>query len=441
MRSSPWCTGTVLVSLLLALPGSAQALETVRILTSAEVNEPVFLTSPAGDDRLFVVQRSGEIVIYEDGAILSTPFLDISNSIAIGSPFGEGGLLGLVFPADYGTGGFFYVYYTSPGFGGDALTSRVSRFRASADRNVADPASELNFYSLGQPFANHNGGTLAIRDSYLYFGLGDGGFADDPGNRAQDNSNDFGQMLRWDISGEVPGSIEAYAYGLRNPFRFSFDRLSGDLYIGDVGQDAMEEIDIQPASDQSFRNYGWDVMEGSFCKGPSPGELPCFDASFSDPAWEYEHSGGGFCSGSVTGGVVYRGNIGEIYGHYFFADYCSERIWSFQWDGDAVLESEVVDRTSELEPAEGRIDDIVAFGEDGFGEMYIVDLGGEIYQVLPEPGAEALAVVLATLGLLARRRRAGTTSGRRPAKARATPLPTWHPPLSAEIQPCCRQSG
>ena len=127
----------------------------------------------------------------------------------------------------------------------------------------------------------------------------------------------------------------------------------------------------------------------------------------------------------MTGGVVYRGNIGEIYGHYFFADYCSERIWSFRWDGDAVLESEVVDRTSELEPAEGRIDDIVAFGEDGFGEMYIVDLDGEIYQVLPEPGAEASAVVLATLGLLARRRRAGPTSGRRPAKARATPSPAW----------------
>jgi glucose/arabinose dehydrogenase len=396
---------TLLLALVLLLPGAAQALQTLRILTSADVSQPVFLASPVGDERLFVVERSGKIVIYQDGALRAMPFLDLRDSVALGSPFGEGGLLGLAFPADYAQSGFFYVYYTSPGALPVALTSRVSRFRVSADPNRAEAASELRFLSLAQPYANHNGGTLAVRDGYLYLGVGDGGSGNDPGERAQDNSNVFGQMVRWSLSGDVPGPLEAYAYGLRNPFRFSFDRSSGDLYIGDVGQDAREEIDIQAAGDHSFRNYGWDVMEGSLCQGPSPGEPACFDASFTPPAWEYFHDESGPCSGSVTGGVVYRGSIREIQGEYFFADYCSNSIWSFRWDGDPVLESEVVDRTDELSPVEGSIENIVAFGEDGFGEMYIVDGTGEVYRVLPEPGREAFAAVLASLAWLARRRR------------------------------------
>jgi len=396
----------LLVSGLLPLAGSVSALEAVRILGPGDVSNPIFLTAPAGDERLFVVERGGRIKLYRDGALLPTPFLDISSTIVEGGFFGgEGGLLGLAFPPDYATRGFFYVYYTSAPVAAGALTSRISRFQVSSNPDQADPSSELNFYSFGQPQPNHNGGTLAVREGYLYFGAGDGGGRNDEDDRAQDNENVFGQMVRWSLGGEVPGPLEAYAYGLRNPFRFSFDRLLGDLYIGDVGQDAREEIDIQAAGDDSFRNYGWNVMEGSVCIDPDPGEPPCFDPSLTAPAWEYPHVGGN-CNGSVTGGVVYRGRIAAIRGHYFFADFCTHDIWSFRWDGDPVLPSEVVDRTSELAPPEGggQIDSIVAFGEDGEGEMYMVDRGGEIYAVLPEPGMGA-AAALATLAGLARRRR------------------------------------
>jgi hypothetical protein len=181
--------------------------------------------------------------------------------------------------------------------------------------------------------------------------------------------------------------------------------LNGDLYIGDVGQNAREEIDIQAGTDTSFLNYAWDVEEGTLCNDPDPTEPPCGSASFTDPMWEYNHSGSGFCSGTVTGGVVYRGAIAAIYGEYFFADYCSDSIWSFDWDGDAVLSDEVIDRTSQLVPPEGTIDRIVAFGEDGFGEMYIVDLGGEIYKVVPEPTLGVLRAGIVLLALLGARRR------------------------------------
>ena len=387
--------GALICVLLLDASSGAQPLGTERILTTSDLDQPLFVGSPAGDGRLFILERTGEILIYKNGSLLGTAFLDISGV----DTTGEGGLLGLAFPADYATSGFFYVYYTSAG-----LTSRVSRFQVSGDPDVADASSELNFFSLSQPFNNHNGGTLAIRGDFLYLGLGDGGSANDPGDRAQDNTNVFGQMVRWNISTGIPGSLQAYAYGLRNPFRFSFDRLNGDLYIGDVGQGAREEINIQIGTDTSFLNYGWDVEEGTLCNDPDPSEPPCGSASFTDPMWQYNHSGSG-CDGSVTGGIVYRGPIAEIYGHYFFADYCLDKIWSFEWDGDAVLSEEITDRPSDFSPPVGTIDDIVAFGEGGFGEMYIVDRGGEVYQVVPEPRLGVLRAGIAVLAILARRRR------------------------------------
>jgi len=396
MRSgSSTCAGALFMVLLLGTSHEAQPVGTERILTKPDLARPMFVGSPAGDDRLFIVERTGEILIYQNGSLLGTPFL----SIQAVDTTSEGGLLGLAFPADYAASGFFYVYYTSAG-----LTSRVSRFQVSADPNVAGASSELNFFSLAQPFNNHNGGTLAIRSGFLYLGLGDGGSANDPGDRAQDNTNAFGQMIRWNISTGTPGSLQAYAYGLRNPFRFSFDRLNGDLYIGDVGQDAREEIDIQAGTDTSLLNYGWDVEEGTLCNDPDPSELPCESTSFANPMWEYDHSGVG-CSGSVTGGVVYRGAIAEIYGHYFFADYCTDNIWSFEWDGDEVVSVEVTNRTSQFSPPAGTLDDIVAFGEDGFGEMYIVDNGGEVYRVVPEPQLGMLRAGIVALAWLASRRR------------------------------------
>jgi glucose/arabinose dehydrogenase len=384
--------------LFLAASSGAQPLGTERILTTSELSQPIFVSAPAGDDRLFILERAGQILIYKNGSLLGTPFLTISSVVTTG----EGGLLGLAFPADYATSGFFYVYYTSAG-----LTSRVSRFQVSGTPDVADASSELNFFSLSQQYNNHNGGTLAIRGDFLYLALGDGGDANDPGDRAQDNTNAFGQMVRWNISTATPGSLQAYAYGLRNPFRFSFDSLNGDLYIGDVGQGAHEEINIQAGTDTSFRNYGWDVEEGTACFDPDPSEPPCGSTSFTDPMWIYDHPASG-CR-SVTGGVVYRGAIAEIYGHYFFADYCSDNIWSFKWDVDAVSSSEVTDRTSQFTPPEGSIDEIVAFGEDGFGELYIVDLGGEIYRVVPEPQLGMLRAGFVALACLAHRRRSRLT--------------------------------
>ncbi len=382
--------------LLLGADSGAQSLGTERILTTSDLDQPIFVTAPASDDRLFILQRAGQILIYENDALLATPFLSIPGVATTG----EGGLLGLAFPADYATSGFFYIYYTAAG-----LTSRVSRFEVSSDPNIASVESEFNFFALSQPFDNHNGGTLAIRGDFLYLGLGDGGGANDPDDRAQDNTDAFGQMLRWNIAGGSPGNADAYAYGLRNPFRFSFDRANGDLYIGDVGQDAREEIDIQLGTDESFLNYGWDVEEGTRCNDPDPSEPPCGSASITDPMWEYAHANVAYCSGTVTGGIVYRGSIAEIYGHYFFADYCMDKIWSFEWDGDAVLSAEIVDRTSQFLPPVGAIENIVAFGEDGFGEMYIVDLSGEIYRVVPEPASGALGAGIAALALLGRRRR------------------------------------
>jgi hypothetical protein len=397
MRSVSWaCAGAFVATLFVGSSAGAQGLGTERILTTSDIDSPVFVAAPSGDGRLFILERAGAIRIYENGSLLGTPFLTIG---AVDTS-GEGGLLGLAFAADYATSGYFYVYYTSAG-----LTSRVSRFQVSADPNLADPASELNFFSLAQPFGNHNGGTLAIRGDFLYLGLGDGGGSNDPDDRAQNNSNLFGQMVRWNIGSGTPGGLETYANGLRNPFRFSFDRLNGDLYIGDVGQDAREEVDIQAGTDTSFLNYGWDVEEGTRCNDADPSESPCGSELFTDPMWEYNHSGIGFCSGTVTGGIVYRGAIAAIYGQYFFADYCSNHIWSFAWDGDAVSSGEVIDRTDEFSPPEGSIDRIVAFGEDGFGEMYIVDLGGEIYKVVPEPNVGALRGSIALLALLADRRR------------------------------------
>jgi hypothetical protein len=389
------CAGVLFTLLFLGSSVGAQGLGTERILTTSDLDAPIFAGAPDGDGRLFILERAGEILIYENGSLLGTPFLSLGGV----DTSSEGGLLGLAFPADYATSGLFYVYYTSAG-----LTSRVSQFQVSGDPNVAVATSELNFYSLSQPFGNHNGGTLAIRGDFLYLALGDGGGANDPSDRAQDNSNAFGQMVRWNISTGTPGSLQAYAYGLRNPFRFSFDRRNGDLYIGDVGQDAREEIDIQAGTDTSFLNYAWDVEEGTRCNDPDPSELPCGSASFTDPMWEYNHSGSGFCSGTVTGGIVYRGEISEIHGQYFFADYCSNTIWSFEWNGDAVLSEEVIDRTSQFSPLDGTIDKIVAFGEDGFGEMYIVDLGGEIYKVVPEPAVGMLPAGIIALALLARQR-------------------------------------
>lgn len=407
-----------------ALPGGAAArLSTERVASGLE--EPLFVTAPEGDGRLFILEKDGVIQLLEDGRVLEPPFLDLRGRVDSGP--GEAGLLGLAFPPDFETGRAFYVYYTGSTDG--ALESRVSRFAVTdTDPGRGDPGSEVILLRLAQPFGNHNGGTLAFGpDGMLYLGLGDGGSAGDPGDRAQDGGTLLGKLLRIDVrfeelrddeiaippdnpfAGDPDVRDEIWALGLRNPYRFSFDRDTGDLYIADVGQDTREEIDVEPRPDPGGgspggRNYGWDVMEGLTCFDPGPDEPECNAPELTLPVFDYANDGGeGSCS--VTGGYVYRGAIASIRGHYFFGDFCSARIWSLVWDGEDGVEGEVVDRTAELEPAQGSIDFISSFGEDGSGELYIVDFGrrsepgsGEVFRVVPEPEPAALSgAALATL--------------------------------------------
>ena len=269
-------------------------------------NQPIYVTH--GDDgsgRLFIVEQVGAVWILDNGILLTQPFLDIGGKISSG---GEQGLLGLAFDPNYKSNGHFFVHYSDPG--GDTV---LARYSVSADPNKADPTSETVILQQNQPFGNHNGGSLAFGpDGYLYLGLGDGGSGGDPLGSGQNTSTLLGKLLRLDVSAlpyTIPddnpfanggGLPEIWAYGLRNPWRFSFDRLSGDLYIGDVGQNAWEEIDYQPAGSKGGENYGWNAMEADHCFR----SFNCNSSSFVAPVAEYDHKKGD-CS--VTGGYVYRG--------------------------------------------------------------------------------------------------------------------------------------
>jgi glucose/arabinose dehydrogenase len=418
----------LLALLALALPGMlprpAAALSTERVLQN--LSSPVFVASPPGDPRLFVVERAGVIRIYANGALLPNAFLDITSEV---NQDGEGGLLSVAFPPDYAASQTFYVYYTADGSGGNPQESRISRFRASPlDPNRSDPLGgtpmEKVLLRVDQPFDNHDGGTVAFGpDGYLYMGFGDGGDANDPLDAGQRTDILLAKMLRLDVSFSnfndgydvpndnpfvgVPGRDEIWALGVRNPFRFSFDRQEHDLYIGDVGQGDREEIDVEPAGDPGGRNYGWDVMEGTGCfsdpDGADPSEPACNSPGLTLPVYDYPHNGP-ICN-SVTGGVVYRGPVSELQGQYLFAEYCSGELFSLVWDGAGGIVGGVVDRTADFAPDAGSIDDPVAFGEDAAGDVYIVDLDGEIFRVAPEPGRAALLATGAALLLGVRVRR------------------------------------
>jgi glucose/arabinose dehydrogenase len=385
------------------------------------LTQPIFVAAPPGDPRLFVVERQGKIRIWDGAQLLEPAFLDIEDRV---DTAGEGGLLGLAFAPDYATSGAFYVYYTADG---SPLESRISRFRADpADPNRAEIQGgdfrEKVLLSLDQPADNHNGGTVAFgNDGFLYMAFGDGGGQGDPQDRAQDGAQLFGKTIRLDVDFSaftddytIPSSNpfdspaddvrdEIWAIGFRNPFRFSFDRTTGDLYVGDVGGSAFEEIDVESADDAGGRNYGWDVKEAEECRDPSPGEPPCDDPGFTDPVHAYARFGSG--GNAVTGGVVYRGSVPELQGLYFFADSSTSNIWTLEWDGGGGIVGGVVDRTDELDPdGPTSIDAIVAFGEDAEGEVYLVDAGGEVFKIVPEPAHALLALTGCSVLAFARRR-------------------------------------
>jgi glucose/arabinose dehydrogenase len=357
-----------LLAITLLVPGKKALAGLAADLHVSGLDFPVFATAPPGDPRLFIVERVGRIRVFSQGTLLPTPFLDISSQVSDG---GERGLFGLAFSPDYGVDGFFYVYYTN--LDGNSV---VSRFEVSAGNpDAADPASELLLMPpIVQPAANHNGGTIAFSpaDGFLYFAPGDGGGPNDPDERSQDPAQLLGKMLRIDVTGVLP--VEIWASGLRNPYRFSFDRDTGDLWIADVGQRQREEIDLEPAGDPGGRNYGWDVMEGTLCNTVDPAPAPpCNDPSLTLPLYEYSHADGN-CS--ITGGFLYRGAIAELRGHYVFGDFCSSRIWTL--DPAIAL---ATDRSAELGAAAAAAFQLVGFGEDAAGELYVIHSGGDVFRI------------------------------------------------------------
>ena len=337
-----------------------------------------------GDDRLFVIERDGRIRIIEaDGTVLPTPFLDINPRVNSGQS--EQGLLGLAFHPDYLNNGFFYVYYTDNG-----EDTQVSRFSVSAtDPNVADPNSELKMLDANQPFWNHNGGCLKFGpDGYLYITLGDGGSGGDPQGNGQNRQTFLGKMLRIDVDNGTPYSIpsgnpfadddftldEIWALGLRNAWRYSFDRITGDVWIGDVGQNSWEEIDFQPANSAGGENYGWRCYEGDH----SYNTAGCADMSMMTfPVFEYSNSLAQGCS--VTGGFVYRGcEMPGLFGHYLFTDYCTGKFWSITPDGSDW-------KTVEL--ANLNDNNFSAFGESSKGELFVVGHGnGTVSRIVSTSG-------------------------------------------------------
>jgi glucose/arabinose dehydrogenase len=340
---------------------------------------PVFVTAPAGDPRLFVVEKTGRVRIVEEERVLPAPFLDLSDEVSNGS---EQGLLSLAFHPDYASNGRFFVNYTDR-----AGDTRIVEFRVSSDADRADPAPVRTILTVDQPFSNHNGGlALFGPDGMLYIGMGDGGSGGDPEENAQNLGTLLGKLLRIDVDGAVPYTVpadnpfveqagargEIWAYGLRNPWRFAFDRESDDLTIADVGQNRFEEVNAVRGAGRGL-NYGWDVMEGNACFEPGEG---CDRSGLTLPVVVYDHGDG--CS--VTGGYVYRGSaISSLRGIYFYSDYCGGFIRSFRFDGSRASDER---RWPELEPPGGDRQ-VTSFGEDAAGELYLTTDGGSVYKIVP----------------------------------------------------------
>lgn len=405
-------------SLAITLSAAAARGETTVFLEriASGLARPVYVAPAPGDDsRLFIVeQHTGQIRILNtsNNSINATPFLDI-DGLATGN---EQGLLGLAFHPDYASNGRFFVNLTVSGSG----TTEIREYQRSANPNVASPTF-TRLLSYTQPQANHNAGWMAFnpqiapgQSQYLYIASGDGGGGGDTGTghtsgtgNAQDiSSNLLGKMLRIDVDGDdfpadanrnyaIPpsnpfvgadGDDEIWSYGLRNPWRNSFDRATGDLWIADVGQGTREEVNFQPANSAGGENYGWRVMEGTLCfSGGDP--IPCNDPRFTPPIHQYNHdASGGF---SITGGYVYRGPVDALRGLYFFTDYVSSKIWAFRYDG--ATKTDFAEWTPRFVTDAGSATSLSSFGEDNAGNLYLVSLNGEIHRV--RSAGEVAAIV------------------------------------------------
>jgi glucose/arabinose dehydrogenase len=396
------------------------------------LSEPLFLSQPAGDDRLFVMQRAGQLRVIDGGVLQVANYLSISGDI---TQVGEGGLLGLAFAPDFATSGVMYVNYTTPSGAAGGMDTVIQRI------TVADPGGSTSgsltretILRFGQPFNNHNSGWIGFAPGdtagqYLVIPTGDGGSGNDPGNRAQTLDNFFGKVLRLDVSGgdDFPADSnrnyavppdnffaadgnnatlgEIMAFGVRNPYRNSFDRDSGDLYLGDVGQSLREEVSVMPAGVQG-QNFGWRIREGDIDNPGTSGTLDPEDRV--DPIFDYARSDAGdgtpVLGATIIGGYVYRGQLlGPAYeGLYFFGDFITGRFFTI--DPEATnIDASLVEITTELFPGGFGQFDLGSFAEDAAGELYILDRDGQVHRIIPEP-ATALPAVIGVV-LLRRRRR------------------------------------
>jgi glucose/arabinose dehydrogenase len=371
--------------------GTVPALKVTQLATG--LSRPVLIKGAPGDnDRLYILEQTGQIRILKNGTVLPTPFLDLSGIVHVPTGGDERGLLGLAFHPNYAQNGRFFVYYTrETGSPGDQVIAEYAR--SGTDVEVANPMAVDTLMTLPDTQGNHNGGTMEFSpiDGYLYIGTGDGGGANDDhgafGN-ALNLSSVWGKIFRIDVS-TTPYSIpngnmtmippgnpttgtirpEIWDFGLRNPWRMSFDACTGDLYIGDVGQDQYEEIDVEPAG-QGQKNYGWKVLEANYCFTPA---LDCNQPGLTPPVDFYDHGMG--CS--INGGYVYRGSaIPALRGAYFYGDYCTGLIQMFSWANG--MKSATVNVTMDLDSFDMQIS---SFGQDNAGEVYVVALSGSIYRI------------------------------------------------------------
>lgn len=408
---------SLLATFALALPATMPScITTVRVADG--LNSPVHATAPVGDSqRLFIVERSGVLKALQLSNNQVSTFLDIQGQVTAG---GEEGLLGLAFHPQFATNRRFYVFHTAKYVQEADRALQVVEYQAKAsDPNAADPTTARLILRVADPQDNHNGGWIAFGpDGFLYVSIGDGGNANDEGpghtsgtGNAQDISeNLLGKILRIHPDPAVdafpmdphknygipadnpfvgqPGDDEIWCYGLRNPWRCSFDRETGDLWIGDVGQNAREEIDFLPAGNAGGQNFGWRLREGTI-PTPTVGGPP--PAGNVEPIYDYAHGFGAFQGNSVTGGYVYRGPIAALQGTYFFADYVSRKVWSCERDGNGV--TNLTDWTNRLRPRTGSIGGVSSFGEDAAGNLYLIDLDGEIYRLTEQSFGQRFAEV------------------------------------------------
>ena len=416
MRLRPYAFVCAIAAL---APATLPSCITTQRVASGLTNPTFATASPFDNNRLFIVERPGRVKILNLTSGLVSTYLDISSLVLSG---GEQGMLGLAFNIDYATNGVFYVSYTAKPDG--ALC--VYEYKVnSGNPNLADPASARLILRLPQPQSNHNGGWLGTPpDANLYIATGDGGGSNDDGQghtiavgNAQDiEDNLYGKILRvrpnpgsdaypadpdrnYVISfGNpfigIPGDDEIWAYGLRNPWRCSFDRLTYDFWIADVGEGTREEVNFQSQGWTGGANYGWRLREGSIAN-PAPGVGGAAPPGNVNPLYDYQHGTGQFQGNSVTGGYVYRGPIAELQGKYFFADYVRQKVWSITRNGNSFVD--LTDWTSQFRPDVGTIGGVSSFGEDGQGNLYIVDLDGEIFKVVKtNPFSQAATTVART---------------------------------------------